>query len=321
MRRSALAAAIVFAFSIALAAPAAAQNDRSYSASTGLDTNNCTLASPCLTLNGAIGKTNANGEIVCLTPVGISNDVSITKSITINCENNGPATNGFAVFSGLLSVTTAASDRVVLRGLDFDFGIGSTSSSTVTFSGAGTLILDHSKITGGKTATSNAIFFQPNGAGKLVITDSIITGAGNGSAGAGIRIAPQPGGTAQVTIKNSNISGNTFGVAVDGSNSTGGINTTIVDSVMASNVNDGVVATTSSGGAPVGVLVTNSQSINNGFGIRSIGNATVRVEGSKIVGNGVGVLALSGGALLSPGTNTVEANATNGVFTGGYAFK
>jgi hypothetical protein len=120
-----------------------------------------------------------------------------------------------------------------------------------------------------------------------------------------------------VTLERVNISANTFGVAADGSDSTGGINMTIADSVLASNVNDGLVATTSSGGAPIGVLVSNTKLTNNGFGIRSIGqNVTIRVDGSKVAGNGTGVSALSGGALLTFGNNVLQANGSNGAFSG-----
>lgn len=123
-----------------------------------------------------------------------------------------------------------------------------------------------------------------------------------------------------MTIKNSTVSGNVFGIAFDGSNSTGGINATIIDSVMSSNANDGIIATSSASGAPIGVTVVGSQSLNNGFGIRSIGgNVTVRVEGSKIIGNGAGVGG--GGTLLSGGGNTLQANAVNGDFTGSYALQ
>lgn len=124
---------------------------------------------------------------------------------------------------------------------------------------------------------------------------------------------PQPGGTAQVALENVRIEGNIFGVAIDGSSSTGGINATIRNSTIAGNRQDGLVATTSSGYVPIGVFVANTGAINNAFGIRSIGlNATVRVSNPEIIGNGTGVAALSGGALLSAGNNHVQANGSNG---------
>jgi hypothetical protein len=97
------------------------------------------------------------------------------------------------------------------------------------------------------------------------------------------------------------VKNNTFGIAVDG---TGGINMTIADGTIANNLRDGILATTPSGGAPIGVLVTDSQSVNNAFGARAIGpNVTVRVESSKIAGNTTG-LSFSGGASCSHSATT-----------------
>jgi hypothetical protein len=115
---------------------------------------------------------------------------------------------------------------------------------------------------------------------------------------------------------------NRFGVAVDGSQSMPGINLTIRDSTLSANEADGLVVVTTSGKAPIQVSVSNTASTNNGVGIRSIGpNVRVRVKNSEITGNTTGLSALSGGVLLSGGVNTVEANTTDGAFTGSYALK
>jgi hypothetical protein len=71
------------------------------------------------------------------------------------------------------------------------------------------------------------------------------------------------------------------------------------------------------GGAPIGVMVTNSKSVNNAFGIRSLGpNVTVRVGDSTITGNNTGLTFAGGGALLTYGTNKVQANGVDGAFSG-----
>lgn len=124
----------------------------------------------------------------------------------------------------------------------------------------------------------------------------------------------------RVNLERVIVNGNAFGVAVDNSNSTAGINTTIADSMIGSNVQDGIVATTSASGAPIGIFVINAKSVNNTFGIGSIGsNVTVRVEDSKIIGNVTGLAG--GGALLSAGNNIVRANTTDGAFTGSFGFQ
>jgi hypothetical protein len=318
--------ALIPALCLALfhAAPASALNLKSWMASDGLDSNDCSRATPCQTFNGALAKTDPFGEILCVDAItlGTTATLTISKSITLNCENGPLSLFGSVISNPLVVVTIGAADQVVLRGIDFDLGISTSGNSALNFDGAGTLIVDRAKITGGKAATSNGILFQPNGAGRLIMTDSIVTGAGNGTTGAGIRIVPQAGGTAQVTIRNSNVSGNTFGIAADGTGSTNGINATIADSVMASNVNDGVIAVTSGGGAPIGVMIKNSNSINNGFGVRSIGSGvTVRVNNATVIGNVTGLSALSGSDLLSAGNNTIESNGTNGAFTDGYTLR
>jgi hypothetical protein len=242
----------------------------------------------------------------------------INKSITINCEGmlagNGVKTDPNAV--GVVTISTSATDIVVLRGLQLNF---QNNNGGIYFGNAGTLLLDRVSIGG---ATSSGLTFTPSGPGKLIVTDSTIATSGTGTTGAAIRAVPSGTGSAQVTLDRVKAVGNVFGIALDGSNSTSGINATIRDSVAASNTQDGIIAVSAAGKAPIGVLVTNSASINNQFGIRSVGpGVTMRAEGSRIAGNGTGLAASGGGALLSAGNNTVEANAVNGAFTGSYAFK
>ena len=105
------------------------------------------------------------------------------------------------------------------------------------------------------------------------------------------------GGSARVHLERVSAQGNVFGIVADGTGSTAGIHMTVADSVASGNSQDGIIAVTPSGGAPIGVLVTNTKSTNNAIGIRSIGpNVTVRVESSKIIGNGTGLSFGSGGA-------------------------
>ena len=162
----------------------------------------------------------------------------------------------------------------------------------------------------------------PNALAKVVISDTTVANNGSNFGGAGIWIIPQPGGSAQVTLNRVSAESNQFGIAVDGSNSTAGINVTITDSVAASNKQDGIIAVTPAGGAPIGVMVKNTKSTNNAFGIRSIGaNVTVRVDNSAVIGNGTGLSFSGGGALLSFGNNNVAANGTNGAFSGAVALQ
>jgi hypothetical protein len=154
----------------------------------------------------------------------------------------------------------------------------------------------------------------------LFVTDTIVKNSGTpilGSIGGAIVVSPQSGGTAQVALNRVTVAKNVFGIVADGTGSSGGINMTISDSVASGNSRDGVLAVTPSGGAPIGVMVTNTKLVNNAFGIRSIGpNVIVRAGDSTITGNGIGLSFSGGGTLLSYGTNKVQANGSDGAFSG-----
>ena len=301
---------------IAVGGPAHAAHRRTWVASFGDDSNaQCTRTTPCRTLQGAISKTSVAGEITCVDGAPYGN-IYISGSLTINCQNaDGTSGDINAPGDSNLTISASANDKVIVIGLDISLS-GDTCCSTVNISGAGTVILHKMKLTNATGAGRNGILFAPTGAGRLVVSESLIANNGNGT-GAGIRIVPSGAGSAQVSLERLIVSGNAFGIAFDGNSSTGGINGTIRESEMSSNANDGVIAVTSPSGAPTSVTVINSASLNNGVGIRSIGvNGTVRAEGSKIIGNSTGLTG--GGALLSGGGNTEQANGTNGSFTGSY---
>jgi hypothetical protein len=78
MKRIALAAATLLC-SISVSA----QNVRSFVASTGVDGNPCTLASPCRTIPYAFTTTNAGGDIVVLDSAGYGTSLTINRSVNI----------------------------------------------------------------------------------------------------------------------------------------------------------------------------------------------------------------------------------------------
>jgi hypothetical protein len=268
----------------------------------------CTLTAPCGNFQAAQAATNAGGVISVLDP-GDYFGLIITKSLTIRAEGvDGGATStpsgGFWI-----SVDAGPTDVITLEGLHLNGADG------IQLISGGHLHVVRCVITNGSVSGDAGILFQPNSASKLSVTDTVISNFGSGTGG-GIVINPQSGGSARVNLERVTVNGNAFGIAADGSNSTAGINMTIANSMIGGNANDGIIATTPGGGAPIGVMVTNTESVNNGFGIRSIGpNVTVRVENSKVIGNGTGVTSLSGGGLVTFGNNVVQANGSNGGFT------
>jgi hypothetical protein len=264
-----------------------AQSSETFVSAAGSGTS-CSRTAPCANFSAAYNATAAGGAITVLDS-GNFDFFTITKSLTVRAP--GPAA-GVTVADGFgyaLGIYASASDTVVLDGLSY-IGPG------INIQGSGTVIIRNCRIG-----------FDSNPAGSAL---------------SGIHVIPQSGGSARVMLERVTASHNQFGVAADGSQSTAGVNLTIKDSTLSANVNDGLVATTSGGHAPIGVLVSNTASTNNAYGIRSIGsNVIVRVKGSEIAGNGIGLTATSGGALLSLGENAVQANGTKGAFSGTLALE
>jgi hypothetical protein len=310
---TALAAILIALLSVA---PAQASNAVSFVSSTGTSTI-CTRVAPCGTFQAAHDVTVEEGEIHCLDsgPFGaFGNVTTISISVTIDCADMGAVHTGSFVINGTAIVVT-------IRNLSFN-NISGISGTGIDFQNGAVLYIENCVI---QNFSHNppyvGIKFEPSVPGAhLHVTDTIIKNSGNPinhSAGGALVVSPQSGGTAQVALNRITVAYSDFGIVADGTGSTGGINMTIADSVTSGNSQDGIVATTPSGGAPIGIMVKNTKSANNGFGIRSIGsNVTVRVDSSSVIGNGTGLSALNGGALLTFGNNAVRANGTDGAFSG-----
>jgi hypothetical protein len=276
----------------------------------------CSVTVPCGGLSDAISAVSAGGTIHCLnTAEYFAIGLTINKTLTIDC----PGSSIDAGVSGGLVINGAG---IIVRLRNFSMnGFGALANGEgsigINFVNGSALHVENVDISGVANSPAIGIKFAPSTAAKLYVSNSSISDNGTGTVGGGIVVSPTGSGSARVVIERIAITNNVFGIAVDGTGSTGGINMTITDSVLSGNINDGVVATTPSGGAPIGVMVTNTKSTNNGFGIRSIGpNVTVRVENSKVIGNGTGVTSLNGGGLVTFGNNVVRANGTDGAFSG-----
>jgi len=310
MRKFALLSTSLFVALVALLAAVPAQaddNNISFVKSTGSGSA-CTFTDPCTGFQAAHDATLENGEIHCLDSQFIG-AVTITKSITIDCAGVA-GTSFYIIVNGPGIVVTLR--NLTLASLILHYPTG------IEFKNGAALFVENCVIENYVGAAFVGIKFRPSAPGsKLVMTDTVVRNSGSGSTGGGIVVSPQAGGSAQVVLNRVSVHKNVFGIVADGTGSTGGINMTITDSVSSGNLNDGLVATTPAGGAPIGVYVKNTRLANNGFGIRSIGtNVTVRADGSSVIGNGTGLTALNSGALLTFGNNAVQANGANGAFSG-----
>ncbi|MBW7968810.1 hypothetical protein [Bradyrhizobium sp. BR 10289] len=280
-----------------------------YISRTGSDSASCVPTQPCASMGKALSVAGVGGEIICMDKSPYGAGFTIQQSVTISC-----ADGLWEAPTGFIFINLPAGAIVSIEGLTLD-GTGA-SGTAIFFSGQGSLQLHRARIGNNPGSSSSGLLFAPNGPAKLQVSDSVFYANGTGTGG-GVVINPQSGGTAQVALERVSVIGNAFGVAADGSRSTGGVNMTIADSMIAGNSQDGIVATTSNGGAPIGVYVKNTKSVTNAIGIRSIGpNVTVRVDGSSVIGNGTGLSFSGGGLLATYGNNAVSANGSNGAFSG-----
>jgi hypothetical protein len=292
---------------------------RTWVSHTGNDSNPCTQASPCLTFAGALNNTLDGGAIDCLDAGDYSNAFRIMISVTIDCrDTHGAITINFNTGDGI--TVQAPGKTVILRGLVINAsGNAAGADVGVNISGAKTVIIEDCVIRG----FIKGIGDTRSEAGSLIVQDTNVTNnAFSQNSGGGIIINPGAGGSIRATLNRVAVTANSFGIAADGSNSTNGINLTVTNSVISNNIQDGIIATTPPGGAPIGVFVKSSASVNNAFGIRSLGpNVTVRVSDSSIIGNNTGLSFGGGGALLSFSDNQVQANGTTGNFSSSLALQ
>lgn len=288
-----------------LANPASAQASRTWVSTFGDDGNSCSRANPCATFATALAATAAGGEINCVDS-GAFASVTITKSVTINCEAHfagvlAAGTNG-------ITVNVTGADIVTLRGLDIE-GVA-TGTNGIRFIGAGTLHIQHSTIRNFRaTNAASGILVAPTGAARLFISDTVVSDNGNG-----ILIKPTGSGSVKGALEGVQAERNNIGIDVSTVGLTGsGVNLTVSDSIMAGSNSRGLGATTGSGPA-INVMVDNSALVNNGGpgAFASGALATVRLAKSSLTGNNVASSVASSGKVLSYGNNRIDANTTVG---------
>lgn len=99
---------------LVIASPlAGATVQRTFVASTGLDTNPCSLSQPCRSFNHAMSQTSDNGEVVVLDSAGYG-PATITTSVSIIAPPGVYA--GVSVCVGTGITLNASGIRVLLRG-------------------------------------------------------------------------------------------------------------------------------------------------------------------------------------------------------------
>ncbi|MBB5046996.1 hypothetical protein HNR60_001748 [Rhodopseudomonas rhenobacensis] len=127
------------------AAPASAQASRTWVSGVGDDANPCSRTAPCKTFAGAISKTAAGGEIDALDPGGFG-AVTITKSITIDGGGGQGGQVAGILASGTVGINVNAqpSDVIIIRNLSIN-GVG-TGTNGINFLAGSSLEIENVKI-------------------------------------------------------------------------------------------------------------------------------------------------------------------------------
>lgn len=274
-----------------------AQATRTWVSSDGDDLNPCSRSAPCATFTGAFSKTTIGGKINCI-DVGSYGSVTITKSITIDCEDTQGAVSASVLTAITINITdpndTAKSVR--LRGLAIN-GLG-TGQNGVKITSANKVVLEEMVIDG----------FTQHGVSILTTVSALnfvmknSTVRNNGGNGINTFLT---GGTATVSIDGSLFAFNGIGF------NQASVTTSSIQNSAFTNNTTGVQASTSSS------LLSMKDSVvsHNVTGISSASSATVRIGNNIITGNGLG---LSGSAILTWENNFIDGNGAgnNGLVTG-----
>jgi Periplasmic copper-binding protein (NosD) len=202
MRNILLRAIHTFALLMGFAFVIHAQATRTWVSGVGDDINPCSRTAPCKTFAGAISKTATNGEINCLDPAGFG-AVTVTKSITIDCEDTQGSLLS-AGTNGIIVNITAATDTkkaVKIRGLSIN-GAG-TGISGIRIVAASTLNVEEVVIDG---CTQHGISVEGNS--QVVVKNSTI----RSNAGAGIS-GLSTSGPIDIMVVNSLLNGNGTGIS------------------------------------------------------------------------------------------------------------
>jgi len=121
-----MSARVLLALVLGLVCIAAhATQQRSFVASTGLDTNACTLTAPCRSFAAAIGQTSDDGEVIVLDSAGYGT-VTVNKSVKITAPPGVYA--GITLFSGNGVTVDGLNIKVSLIGLTI-VGLGGNNGS------------------------------------------------------------------------------------------------------------------------------------------------------------------------------------------------
>ncbi|MEO8675955.1 MAG: right-handed parallel beta-helix repeat-containing protein [Casimicrobiaceae bacterium] len=303
MRRDIRHALAVFAAvaGASLTGDALATSQRTFVASTGLDTNACSLSAPCRSFAAAITKTSTNGEVIVLDSAGYG-PVTIAKSISLIAPPGVYA--GVTVFSSDGITVNAPGIIVVLRGLSIN---GQGGQNGINLLQAARLRIENCVIS---SMTGDGILHAANGA-EVVVLDTII----RDNLGNGLDILADT----SIVLDHVRSEHNLFdGISILSLSNT--VAATISDSLFVFNGRHGISVATSVPSSTPRVMVdrsvladnVGSGFVLNGANAHSVGTLT-RNSIHRNGGDGVSVLGgFSAETIVSVYENTISGNA-NGI--------
>ena len=284
--RTFIAAAI-----LVLSAPAfAVSPQRVFVASTGSDTNACSITQPCRGFATAIATVASSGEVIVLDSAGYG-PVTINTAVSIIAP---PGVYAGITVTGDAGVTVAAgsSDKVVLRGLSIN---GQGGSYGVRVSAGKEISIEDCHM--GNLANGGILV---EGGTATRIARTVVRGIGS----FGVWASPSTAVNITLTIVDTDVSdtGNAgiyIGPVVPGST----VNASATRVTSSHNASAGFVVTTNNAGTGI-LAVIDSAGNDNGSGIFVNGtNATAIVSGSSSVGNTSFDLFQGPGGVLRTSTN------------------
>jgi hypothetical protein len=289
---------VLAVLTIAFGALASAQT-RTWVSGVGDDANPCSRTAPCKTFAGAISKTAAAGEINCIDPGGFG-ALTITKSITIDCDG----TFGSVLVAGTNGIVVAAqpTDVVTLRGL-FLNGTGSGING-ISFISGSALNLERVTVFG---FTTNCVDVETGtSAAQIRIDHSSLQGCTTG----GLNLATTNGSTINADLNEVRISHT--GNAINAGN---GARVTIRNSVLTQN-SFGVNQPSQPGGSGSQVLIFMSTiSDSSSVGFQGVTGGYIGVSGCTLTYNNL-VYNINGGTILTGNDNVGFGNPATGSTSG-----
>lgn len=276
-----------------------------YVASYGLDTNPCTLNSPCRSFGHTVSVTDAGGEVIALDTGGYGS-VNITKSISIIAPVGMYASVTVPAATDGITINAEGYDRVLIKGLTIKGTSGSYRGIYATT--VGTLIVDNCYV----SDTGGGIDFTAPDSELVILNSKIYNNTGYGV------YVHNSSGSVSVSMNNVEMIKNDYGLRISPSG-TGSVSATVTNS-LANHHNSAGFANDNYSGYSSGTSVLNLEhciASENLWGIYSENHSSsdvTRLSNCTVTGNrnnGIFRWTNTSGTIASRGNNTVVGNGIN----------